>query len=614
MRKPLLKVLLPITALLLSACTNPFDMFRRKEQQEEQQQQQEEEQEIKWDSDNPQSIEIPSTLPMTVGQTKSLSVSFAPITTKNKGVTWTSDNASIATVNENGVITAVGVGTTKIKAHANDQRFLEITSECTVFVTDSSAITKQPLKYTYEDYNENAIYPFDNCPLEGNPKLLVVPVWFSDSTDFIAMENREDVRDDIRKTFLGTNEETGWRSVKSYYEEESKGIIEMGGTITEWYDTGKSYLDFAPSGVGGGLTENLVSAAPDWYFENHPEESRQDYDSNGDGYLDSVILVYGAPEQQSLALENAGNLWAYTSWLMSFMPSVSNPVPNVFFWGSYDFMYSSGVDAYSRTGIASYGRGDTRYCNIDAHCYIHEMGHVLGLADYYDYNGQASPAAGFSMQDMNVGGHDPYSLLTYGWADPIIPTETMTINLNDFQSSHDVILLANHEVTSPFDEYILIELYAPTGLNQFDAEHAYNYYYPKGPMETGIRVWHVDARLTYINGSSLSESLITDPTHGDVYHAFNNNSYKAGGSDASYIGYGSKYAAYNELQLIRQTGENYYLTSNSLFKAGSTFDQSEFAEQFPKRQRMNDGNYLGWTFKVEALDATDATITVTKIN
>ena len=44
------------------------------------------------------------------------------------------------------------------------------------------------------------------------------------------------------------------------------------------------------------LTDNLVTSAPDWYFENHSDESRTDYDSNGDGYLDGVILVYAAPE------------------------------------------------------------------------------------------------------------------------------------------------------------------------------------------------------------------------------------------------------------------------------------------------------------------------------
>ncbi len=616
MRKPLLKVLLPITALLLSGC-NFIDWIKDKTsgkpQEEERQEEQKEEQEpeIRWDSDNPQSIEIQSSLPLTIGQTKSLSVNFSPVTTKNKKVTWLSEDKSIAAVNEKGEVTGLKAGTTLIKAHAANQQLNDIVSECKVVVSDPTLINKTALDYTYDDYMANALYPFDNCPLVGNPKLLVVPVWFSDSTQFIAMDSREKVRDDIRKTFIGTDEETGWRSVKGFYEEESQGTITMDATITEWYNTGRSYMDFASSSSGGALTDSLVSAAPDWYFENHTDESRTDYDSNGDGYLDGVILVYGAPENDSLGVLNAGNLWAYTSW--TFMtPSIDNPNPNVFFWGSYDFMYSSGEDAYCRTDAASYGRGDTRYCNIDAHCYIHEMGHVLGLSDYYDYNGQATPAAGFSMQDMNVGGHDPYSVISYGWAQPYIPTETMTITINDFQSSHDVILLANHEVNSPFDEYLLIELYTPTGLNEFDSLHGYKDYYPRGPKDVGIRLWHVDGRLSYVVGSSMSEQLITDPTHGDIYHAFNNNSYKDGGNPAANIGSGTKYAAFNELQLIRADGVNYYMHSGSLFKEGASFETSEFGEQFPKSQRMNNGDYLGWTFTVDALDSTSATITVTK--
>ena len=142
-------------------------------------------------------------------------------------------------------------------------------------------------------------------------------------------------------------------------------------------------------------------------------------------------------------------------------------------------MYSSDK-ASQRTGKSSYGNGDTRYCNVDAHTFIHEMGHVLGLQDYYDYDGIGTAVGGFTMQDNNVGGHDPYSVIAYGWAQPYIPTNTVTLTINDFQSSHDVVLLANHTVNSPFDEYLLVELYTPTGLNKFDTDYRYKYYYPQG--------------------------------------------------------------------------------------------------------------------------------------
>lgn len=614
MKKHIQKVLLPLTALLVSSCSFS-DLFNRNKNgdadsaEKQDIEPEDSEKEIYWNPDNPTSIETQKTMPMTIGESKSLTVTYSPQSTKNKTVSWASKDTSVATV-VGGKVTAIGEGKTIVFASTQDTRGETITAECSVVVTDSSKIHKTHLQYNYDDYCANNAYMVDNCPLVGRPKLLVVPIWFSDSNEFISYENREIVRDDIRKTFFGTNEETGWRSVKSFYEEESKGIMTLEGKVTNWYDLSESYNDYGPESTGYSRTWALVEGAATWYFENS-SETRNDYDTNSDGYLDGVILVYGAPESSSIGKSGMGNLWAYTSWLQDY-PSVSNPVANVFFWGSYDFMYSSGIDAYERTDMSMAGRGDTRHCNVDAHCYIHEMGHVLGLSDYYDYNGQSAPAAGFSMQDMNVGGHDPYSVMAYGWADPYIPTETTTININDFQSSHDMILLANHEVTTPFDEYLLLELFTPTGLNDFDTENPYLEWYPRGTRAVGVRLWHIDSRLTAYNYSTArwEKNLITDPTYGNVYHAVSNTSYLAGGNSATPLG--REYADYSQVQLIKKENNGYYMNSASLFKEGSYFDVYEFSDQFVRNQRMNDGKYLGWSFTVDAMDDSSATITVTK--
>ena len=609
MKRPLIKVLLSITALLLSSCsfTDWFKNIFSKNEQGQKEEEQKTDPEKHTYPGNPIEIDIPDSLPLTVGQTKALSISYNPQDTENKVVEWVSSNPSVATYSD-GQVTALSVGQSKITATAKNRLGETIKSECNVVVTDPSTISKTTLKYTYDDYCANSAYPFDNTPLVGNPKLLVIPVWFSDSDTFISMSHRELVRDDIRKSFFGTNEEAGWRSLKTYYEEEAQGMIEIGGTITEWYETGESYEVYASNSSGGYKTETLVETASTYYF-NNSSETAQDYDSNNDGYLDGVILVYAAPDYDSLGV-SSNNLWAYTSWLMG-LPDLSNPTPNVYFWGSYDFMYSSGIKAYERTELSMYGRGDTRHCIVDPHCFIHEMGHVFGLQDYYDYSGQHCPAGGFCMQDMNVGGHDAYSVMAFGWAKPYIPTETSTIIINDFQSSHDMILLANHEVDSPFDEYMLLEFYSPTGLNKFDSDYHYNDRYPLGPKQVGIRLWHVDARLTYWTGSGWSKTLVSNPTRGDVYHAMSNTYYSEWASGYSPLG--KSYADFNTLQLIRREGKSPYFSNNAIFGYGSSFTMNDYADQFVKAQRMNDGKSLGWTFSVSALDETSAAITVTKL-
>lgn len=550
----------------------------------------------------PTSISIDETKNLAVGESFTFTVEFYPANTTVKKVTWVSSDSETVKTTSSGTITALKEGNATITAKAVGENYTTVNAECSVTVD----FKKTHFPYNYDDYISNNAYAFSNTPVSGEPKLLIIPVWFSDSSNYIT--NQNNVRSDIQKAYLGTNDETGWRSVKTYYEEESQGIVSLQGTVTDWYSYSSSSQTV---GSNGSYTQDILTKAVDWYFKNNTSDSRLSYDTNGDGYLDGVMLIYAAPDNRSSG-SGLSNLWAYTSWLMD-SPSVSSPSINVFFWASYDFMYGSNI-ASSRTGKSGYAGGDTDHCNLDAHTFIHEMGHVFGLEDYYDYSGQYSPSAGFSMQDYNVGGHDPYSVMAYGWADPYIPTSSRTITIKDFQSSHDLILLANHTVTSPFDEYILLELYSPTGLNKLDSDYQYEGGYPQGPSSYGLRVWHVDARLTYWTGSSWSKNMTTNPYVGNIYHAMANTyaSFENHGSPL-----GTAYQNYNLLQLIRNSAtEGHQTTSmlsdSHLFKQSSSFSMSTYSKQFVNSTNMNDGKALGWTFSVSSISGNEATISVVK--
>jgi len=555
----------------------------------------------------------PSSKIVNPGDEFDISIAYTPENTTIKEVTWTSTNSFVATVDDNGHVTTHNKGTASIKATAK-RKIGSISASCSVTVKDEEGtITKSKLKYTYEDYIKYNASQISSCPLEDNPKLLIIPIWFTDSTNFIDTSKKETVREDIRKTYVGTNEETGWRSVKTFYEEESKGTMSLDATVSSWYSCGDSYTKYTSKTTGRSNTRNLVSKATTWYFTNNPSDSKSNYDTDDNGYLDGVMLIYGAPDYGTYGGSSNSNLWAYCFWLQTEAGTVSAPEPNVFFWASYDFMYGS--NATSRTG-KSYGGGDTTYCNLDTHTYIHEMGHVLGLEDYYDYSEQYNPAGGFSMQDANVGGHDPYSVMAYGWADPYIPTESMEITINDFQSSHDLILLSDHAVDSPFDEYLLLELYTPTGLNKFDSDHQYSSRYPQGPSVPGIRLWHIDARLTnYLGGEDFSTSLTTNPKTNYVTHAMSNTY-----DDEDYGSpLGEDYYDYNILQLIRNSSTiDYHPTSNlsesSLFKTGSSFNMSTYSKQFVKGTTLNNGKALGWSFSVQGIADNQAVISLTKLS
>ena len=72
----------------------------------------------------------PSSISLVKGATKTLTATVKPDNATDKTVTWSSTNASVATVSSSGVVTAVGVGSATITAKAGSK-----TASCSVTVT-----------------------------------------------------------------------------------------------------------------------------------------------------------------------------------------------------------------------------------------------------------------------------------------------------------------------------------------------------------------------------------------------------------------------------------------------------------------------------------------------
>ena len=74
-------------------------------------------------------------------ETAELSVNILPATTTNKAVTWKSQNEAVATVDANGVVTAIAVGETTITVTTADGSNLSATCKVTVVPTPAASIT-----------------------------------------------------------------------------------------------------------------------------------------------------------------------------------------------------------------------------------------------------------------------------------------------------------------------------------------------------------------------------------------------------------------------------------------------------------------------------------------
>ena len=241
------------------------------------------------------------------------------------------------------------------------------------------------------------------------------------------------------------------------------------------------------------------------------------------------------------------------------------------------------------------------------------------------------------MQDRNVGGHDPFSVFALGWGKAYIPITSAEINLKPFVSSGEMIILSPNwnEYNSPFDEYLILEYYTNEGLNYFDSVYPYMNgvkTYPTGSQQSGIRLWHVDARLLHKSSSNpfdtySSTKVTNDPLiSGNKVRGMFTNSYNDGivGMEslsplADRNPSSDHYSDFKLLELVRNSTTISYLktkevmNSLSLFKAGDTFSMSKYSRQFVNNGRLNKNNdSLGFTFKVNALNDGYASITVTK--
>ena len=196
-----------------------------------------------------------------------------------------------------------------------------------------------------------------------------------------------------------------------------------------------------------------------------------DFDSNNDGYYDGVYFIYSVPIQH-----NYSSLW----WAFSGEFKTSNYYKGIKL-GKYVFAAAEFINPTS----------------LDATTYIHETGHLLGLDDYYDYNDAVGPKGALGRTDMmenNIGDHSAFSKIILGWTNPIVVTDSSKITIDSLSKTGDVILVTNNFHDSVFDEYILIDVYDPTGINISQSE-VFGYIYEPTLTKKGVRIYHIDSKL-----------------------------------------------------------------------------------------------------------------------
>ncbi len=465
--------------------------------------------------------------------------------------------------------------------------------------------------WNYKSFNKTE--GCDTVPSTGDVNLLVIPV---EVTDYPFVRSGlyssvSQMKTQFDKIFNGNGaKDTGyWESLASYYAKTSYGKLNLTFEIADIYKTGKTskgLFNYAKDNDAIAVLDDAVAN----YKLIHGNTSTRQFDSDNDGFIDGVIMIYSNPDFTSdsyiASFDNDDSMfyWAYCFWdyFNANNASLSSPVPETFFWASTSFLYEASVCSPS-TG------------KVDAHTLTHEFGHMLGLDDYYSYDENRTPAGGLEMMDLNIGDHNSFSKAALGWTHPYIVTDSCEITINPATTSGDSIIVADSWNGTSFDEYLIMDLYTPDGLNKVDAQTAYSSR-PKMYTTSGVRMHHVDARVALINSrgsGNYIEPTTSSPSYNSYYAVSASNS-KNRDSGPSY-GYG-----YDLIRLIQANksianvqSQYNYADNRSLFQKGDTFSMSDYHESFPKSTKLNNGNALGYEIEFVSVSSKSATIRFTKL-
>ncbi len=438
----------------------------------------------------------------------------------------------------------------------------------------------------------------------GEQKLLVVPIVFANAPEYATPE----LHATLEKVFFGESEETGWESVASYYHKSSFGRLTLSGEVMPYFEVPYATNEFANFEVSEGQefgnpnnywdqTHHIIRDV----YNSYSAETLQEYDLDGDGHVDGLWLVYMYPNSES-------PFWAY-KFYWNQEPNINKPTPNTYAWASFDFA----------------GAGGGYNLDLpDAHTFIHETGHMFGLNDYYDYDNGSAPAGQVDMMDHNIIDHNIYSKYLLNWSEPHVVTGNADITLRPSESSGDFILLKDGWNGHAYDNYILMEYYTPTGLNEKDSmEDGYTSGGSsiRGFSVSGIRMWHVDSRIVRFTDDGYT--WVDEITDADA------TSYPFIGPTNTQIKRRHINEPYRQLHLIDAMGNtsktgnwlrsNTTAGNNALFKQGKKISANDWGKYLQteavggvRPSVFNDNTPVGYSVTIGEMTAEGVTIHIRK--
>jgi immune inhibitor A len=317
-------------------------------------------------------------------------------------------------------------------------------------------------------------------------------------------------------------------TVNDYYDEVSYGTLDiitmnLPSTIGWINNMPQTYAYYVDGQYGFGsypqnaqrLTEDAVNLA-------NPVVDFSQYDNDNDGEVDALFIIHAGRGAEYSG--NVNDIWSH-AWVCHNDPYVD---------GVYVDRYSMEPEYWSSPGDMT--------CGV----YVHELGHVFGLPDLYDYDydsrglGNWTAMAGGSWN--GASGSSPAHLDAYcrsflGFADPINVTGAISSAQIPAVEDTSVIYRLWRDGTQG-TEYFLVENRQRTGYDAYIPWHGLMIYHVDETVGGNDNQWypgytsngHYKVALEQADGDWDLEHDSNGGDNGDPYpgtsnnHTFNNSS------------------------------------------------------------------------------------------
>ncbi|MGC9060370.1 MAG: M6 family metalloprotease domain-containing protein [Thermoplasmata archaeon] len=303
-------------------------------------------------------------------------------------------------------------------------------------------------------------------------------IWLSDGTDkrkqlfdYMYAHNRALGQKKYLALLMDFND-TQFQHNISYFQEMLSGVGTFpSGSLREFY-LENSYGAFEPLiDVYGVFHSNHSMSYYSWDSGRYvdamlaeilpqvdPIVNFAQYDNDGDGYVDMVIVIHAGPDAAATG-NTSGNIWSHASWANLRTDD-----------GVYLGACNTGPDVGASIGV-----------------YAHEMGHSIGEEDFYDITYKSMGTGDWELMaggcwfgnpaGSNPMHFNPYSKIHQGWLTPAYINQNQKITLRPRELTKDIV-----QINISATQWFYVEYISTMCNAKFD----------RVALASGAIIWHLD--------------------------------------------------------------------------------------------------------------------------